>query len=92
MNLNDALTITVLGIGVVFIGLILTSLMIYSFSLFPKLSGYFKKTDAQHTAVENVPTGQHKIKEKMPPVEPEVVAVITSVLEVELRLRASLME
>jgi Na+-transporting methylmalonyl-CoA/oxaloacetate decarboxylase gamma subunit len=38
LDLKDALTISLLGIGVVFVGLILTSLLIYSFSISEKIS------------------------------------------------------
>ncbi len=84
MDTNDALMITFLGISVVFIGLLLTSLMIYSFSLIPKIAGIFKKEDVPETppVVEAEPSIT---------VEPEVIAVITAVLEVEFR-KLSLLE
>ena len=87
MNLTEALTITGLGISVVFSGLILTSLLISSFSFFPRLFARRGKpsspaavsSESQATAIS-------------PPPDPEVVAVITTVLEVEFRLRMPLLE
>lgn len=91
MSLNDALTVTGLGIGVVFIGLILTNGMIFCFSLFSRLGQWFKerkeKTPAEKTAAAfPVETAAGPA----PPVNPDIIAVITTVLEVEFRLRASL--
>lgn len=92
MELKDALMITVLGIGVVYVGLILTSLMIYSFSLLPLVTAFFsaKKpaVDAEQVNADAVP----RTTQPQPEVSPEILAVITSVLEVELRLRSSLTE
>jgi Na+-transporting methylmalonyl-CoA/oxaloacetate decarboxylase gamma subunit len=89
--MKDALTITVLGIGVVFVGLMLTNLMIRSFSLLPKIAAIFMRSKSAED--DNV-SGQETTAEIKPlkPVTPEILAAITAVLEVELRLRASLTE
>ncbi len=83
MDLKDALTISLLGIGVVFVGLILTSLLIYSFSISEKISNLkLKKTfKTEETPYINI--------EKL---EPDILAVITTVLEIENRLGLALME
>ncbi|MCP5051635.1 MAG: OadG family protein [bacterium] len=93
MDINDALTITVLGISVVFAGLLLTSLMIHSFSLIPKLSGLLvRRREKKKEAVAAMETKDAAEIKPIGPVEPELLAVITAVLEVEWRLRASLLE
>ena len=84
MELKDALIVTVLGISVVFIGLLLTSLMIYSFSLVPGIKRLFGKKEVKAAG----PTASANVSAD---VEPEVVAVITAVLEVEFR-KLSLLE
>lgn len=86
MDLKDALTISLLGIGVVFVGLILTSLLIYSFSISEKISNLklkktFKKEETSYISIENI--GE---------LEPDILAVITTVLEIEHRLGLALME
>ncbi len=90
MELNDALMVTVLGIGVVFIGLILTYLMIHSFSLLPRVSALFRRGPGgeENAAVEKLPDAGTPAS----PVGSEIMAVIATVLEVELRLRSSLTE
>ncbi len=80
MDLSEALTITALGMGVVFVGLILTSLLIVAFSVVPRL---LERRSAEATAMpapdrQPAPTGE--------PVPPEVLTVIATVLEVERRL------
>lgn len=84
MELKDALTVTALGIAVVFIGLILTSLMIYSFSLGSRLKRLFGKKKVEMAP----PSAPPKVSAD---VEPEIIAVITAVLEVEFR-KLSLLE
>lgn len=81
MDIKDALTITALGIGVVFFGLLLTNLMIYSFSLIPRITGLFKKKKPAAAP------GQTEVTTEA---EPEIIAVITAVLEVEFRKQALL--
>jgi Na+-transporting methylmalonyl-CoA/oxaloacetate decarboxylase gamma subunit len=80
MDIWDALTISLLGIGVVFLGLIFTSLLISSFSTIPRL---FARKEKPAPATATAPAAG-------PPVEidPDILAVLTTVLEVELRLHA----
>jgi len=76
MELSDALTITVLGLAVVFSGLLLTAALIYSFSIIPRL------LSLRSTHVEGAPA----TPPQGPPVSGEVLSVITAVLEIERRL------
>jgi hypothetical protein len=65
--------------------------MIQSFSLFPKIAALFTKSkDKQEEIVAPRETAM-TIKSTQP-VTPDILAAITAVLEVELRLRASLTE
>lgn len=79
MDFNDAIIITLLGMSVVFVGLILTSLLISSFSIFPR---WFKR-DQSVTAPTSIPA---EPSVPAPELDPDTLAVITAVLEVELRL------
>ena len=79
MSLNDALIITSLGLGVVFSGLILTAMLISSLSVIPallkkgpkKINSNLREEPQTAAAVE---------------AEPEIIAVITAVLETEIRI------
>lgn len=84
MDLNDALIVTGLGIAVVFSGLILTSLMIWTFPLFSRLADTFKRKSTQSETQPESPVSSGK-----PPVKvtPDIVAVISAVVEVEARIR-----
>ena len=81
MDLSDALTITALGMGVVFSGLLLTAGLILGFSVLPRL---FDRTapDASEKskAVQPATGGDSR------PVPAEGVGVISAVLEVERRI------
>jgi hypothetical protein len=67
--------------GVVFIGLILTSLLIVAFQAVPRLLGRLSGTPSAATAAtEPSPASPGE------PVAPEIVTVIAAVLEVERRL------
>ncbi len=79
MDLSDALTITALGMGMVFLGLILTSLLIISFSWLGRLREYRTTTAPAETTTEPQTTSGERLA-------PEVIAVITAVLETERRL------
>lgn len=79
MSLGDALTITVLGMAVVFSGLLLTALLIVAFSQVQRLLE--TPTRAELPATQNVPTTTPG-----PEPTPEVLTVITTVLEIERRL------
>jgi Na+-transporting methylmalonyl-CoA/oxaloacetate decarboxylase gamma subunit len=78
MEFSDALTITVLGLGVVFSGLLLTAALISSFSLIPRLLGRGSGTPATGDA--------GAVSSQEPPIPGDILAVITAVLEVERRL------
>lgn len=79
MSLGDALTITVLGMAVVFSGLLLTALLIVAFSQVQRLLE--TPTRAELPATQKVPTTTPG-----PEPTPEVLTVITTVLEIERRL------
>ena len=81
MNLSDTLTISILGIVIVFIVLILTTILIYSFRLKEILQLKIIKRKQQkelNKKVNSVPG------EKIPE---EIIAVLTTVLEIEMRIR-----
>ena len=80
MSFGDALIVSILGVGVVFCGLILTSLLIYSFSIPEKISNLkskklLKKKEASFISAENIGD-----------LEPDILAVVATVLEIEYRL------
>ncbi len=79
MPLTDALTITVLGMAVVFCGLLLTAALIWSFSAAPGIVDRFRSR-------RGTDSGDHRSAATTPPVSPDVLAVITTVLEIERRL------
>ena len=79
MDLMDALVITALGMGVVFSGLLLTAILILSFSVLPRLVH-------RRTATAVKPATATGEAPRQGPVPPDVLAVITTVLEVERRL------
>jgi len=83
--MSEALIITGLGVSVVFSGLILTSLLISSFSFFPRLA-------ARLAPSKSAPEAPVETARISPPPDPEVAAVITTLLEVESRLNMPLME
>ena len=76
MEFSDAITITVLGLGVVFCGLFLTAALIYSFSIIPRL------LSLPSSRIEAIPAPSNQ----GPPVSGEVLSVIIAVLEIERRL------
>ncbi|MCP4213271.1 MAG: OadG family protein [bacterium] len=84
MELKDALMITGLGISMVFIGLMLTNLMIHSFTVVPKMWNALKKKEQPQEAPVQLVEAEADI-------EPEIISVITAVLEVEFR-KMSLLE
>jgi Na+-transporting methylmalonyl-CoA/oxaloacetate decarboxylase gamma subunit len=87
VDIVEALVITGLGVGVVFSGLILTSLLISSFTFFPSLIQWFKKPKPEATVIAPVETAVIS-----PPADPETAAVIAVLLEVEFRLKLPLLE
>ena len=80
MELQDALIISLSGYSVVFFGLLVTSLIIFSFSAIPKWWQSIKNRKTSNT--ESVSKVEYR------KVEPEVLAAIATVIEVERRLRA----
>lgn len=82
MELTDALTITALGMAVVFSGLLLTAGLIIAFGRFQRLveaaDERREAPPAEPTVAPAAPSG--------PPLDPEVLTVIATVLEVEHRL------
>jgi Na+-transporting methylmalonyl-CoA/oxaloacetate decarboxylase gamma subunit len=83
VELADALTVTALGMGVVFSGLILTATLIVSFSVLPKL---LDRAPAEAAASPRANAAEAVRSADGRPVPPEVVGVITAVLEIERRL------
>ena len=87
MQLSDAITITALGMAVVFSGLLLTAGLI---STFGRLQGFIdgvnRKTDARPATAEGS-AGETADSPTGPPVDPEILTVITTVLEIEHRLQ-----
>ena len=82
MDLVDALTITGLGISVVFTGLLLTALLIILFSVVPQL---VQRLRAPAPASPG-PTAPAASEGSTATVDPEVLSVIVTVLEAEHRL------
>ncbi len=82
MPLSDALTITLLGMAVVFCGLLLTATLIWSFSAVPAAAARIRRGTSPGAATVDPVTDT-------PPVPPEILAVITTVLEIERRLYRS---
>jgi len=85
MEFSDALTITGLGMAVVFSGLLLTAGLILAFSQLQHL------LDGAHEGAKpGSPAGPKPSKNSEitagPPIDPEVLTVITTVLEIEHRL------
>jgi len=80
MDLSDALTITGLGMAVVFSGLLLTAALIVALGRIDQLTNPPPvKDEAPRSAISPTTT-------LGPAIEPEVLTVITTVLEVERRL------
>ena len=78
MSLIDALVVTALGMGVVFIGLILTAMLISSFGLVARFQE--ARANRSHSAVPA------EAVMAVGPVDDATLAVIWTVLEVERRL------
>ena len=78
MSLSDALVITALGMGVVFIGLILTAMLISSFGLVARFQ--------ERRANRSNPVAQADAPMAAGPVDDATLAIIWTVLVVERRL------
>jgi Na+-transporting methylmalonyl-CoA/oxaloacetate decarboxylase gamma subunit len=76
---GDALTISMLGMAVVFAGLALTALLVFIVARLPQLA-------ARLSAPAPPPRAVPPDAESRSPVDPTVVAVIAAALEVERRL------
>ena len=83
MDFGNALLISGAGISVVFIGLILTALLIITLAKVVKMMTEKKEKPQAEAAVTEVK------KTRVPDVDPDVLAVITTVLEIERRLQFS---
>ncbi len=80
MDLSDALTITGLGMAVVFSGLLLTAGLIVALGRIQRISE--PPSVADEAPRPAISTGA----DLGPPIDPEILTVITTVLEVEKRL------
>ena len=81
VSLIEALIVTGLGMGVVFIGLALTALLIWSFRAIPEFLQRRQRPAAPP------PAAAETVADAVP-LDPQVLAVILTVLEIELRLNA----
>ena len=79
MDLIDAVIVSGLGLAVVFSGLVLTSLLIVGFNVLPALG-------SERSRPTSADAGR-PIASSDQPSDPQVLAVITTVVEVERRLR-----
>lgn len=86
MSFSESLIVTLMGIGVVFTGLVLTYLTIVLIIKLPILAARWKGSGKTVTAPQ-VPSAM--TVDLIPP-DPEKMAVIATVLEVELRLRKNM--
>ena len=87
MQFTDAITITALGMAVVFSGLLLTAGLISAFGRLQGLiDGVHRKTDAPPTHTTD-PAGESADRPTGPPIDPEILTVIATVLEIEHRLQ-----
>lgn len=88
MRLSDALIVSLAGITVVFIGLLVTSLMISAISRVP---AWIQRRKPAPEAAAPPTAASHSLREPAPPVvipppAPAVLAVISALLDVEMRL------
>lgn len=86
MDLTDALTITVLGMTVVFSGLLLTAGLIVALGRLQGLTDAAHDRRAMAATTDETRIAEPFIAETGPPIDPEVLTVIATVLEVEHRL------
>ena len=80
MDLSDALTITGLGMAVVFSGLLLTAGLIVALG---RVDQIFTPPPAKDESPGQATSTDAALG---PPIDPEILSVITTVLEVERRL------
>ncbi len=86
MDLTDALTITALGMTVVFSGLLLTAGLIVALGRFQSLFDAAHDRQAAVTTADKTQSTDTPVVETGTPIDPEVLTVIATVLEVEHRL------
>jgi Na+-transporting methylmalonyl-CoA/oxaloacetate decarboxylase gamma subunit len=87
MQLSDAITVTALGMAVVFSGLLLTAGLISAFGRLQRLiDGVHRQTDEPPASITDS-AGEIADPPTGPPIDPEVLTVIATVLEIEHRLQ-----
>jgi len=79
IHLIQGVEISIIGVAVVFAGLILTFLMINLFSIFPKIISFFKKKEEEMSNIEKQISCED--------VSQEHLAVIMTVLDIEIKMR-----
>ncbi|MCK5220861.1 MAG: OadG family protein [Candidatus Aminicenantes bacterium] len=79
-NIAQGIEVTIIGVSVVFAGLILTFLMINLFSIFPRIFAFFKKKEGDRNRVRKISSPVEISKEHL--------AVIVTVLDIELKMRS----
>jgi hypothetical protein len=92
VTLSDALIVSLAGIAVVFFGLLVTSLMISAISLVPAWIQRRKPApgaEAQLSAAASAPLREAAPPVVVPPPAPAVLAVISALLDVEMRLHGA---
>jgi len=88
MQFTDALMVAGAGIVVVFSGLLITNLLISSLPLIIKLRSLFTRSE-DSVASEGMRAEKSSEKKTLAQATPEVIAVISTVLEIERRLNFS---
>ena len=86
MTWTDALLITAMGMGVTFVGLILTNLSINSFALLPKIR---RLAARRRAAGPDAPAAAAESAAGAASLPADVLAVLLAVLSVEIRLARS---
>ena len=87
MQFSDAITVTALGMAVVFSGLLLTAGLISAFGRLQGLiDGAHRKADVHPTSTTDL-AGESADPPTGPPIDPEILTVIATVLEIEHRLQ-----
>ena len=81
-QLIQGIEITVIGVSVVFAGLILTYLMINLFSVVPRMIGYFRNREKKDTGSDTVASPEN--------IPPDHLAVVVAVIDIEMKMRSLL--
>ncbi|MEN8221963.1 MAG: OadG family protein [Acidobacteriota bacterium] len=82
MHLTQGIEISIIGVSLVFAGLLLTFFMINLFSIIPKVIGSFQKKKGKNSG-ENTVVSCEDINE-------DHLAVIVTVLDIEFKMRSLL--